>query len=306
MVNILKAAWEKVKGLWNIYGGIAISTIIAWLTNWSKVEMDTWSSYLLLTISCISLLTFFKVVFKKKTNGIPDKLISQQKNVKVLKTALYPEQVGEEIGTAIIYTVKGGQKIVGKFGKFLKWIWGNKFTLISIISNLVVSATAQFIMYSDTLKDFAFFQEHKMIFIIVVTALCVLWLFDNIFCVVTKYGLENLEEIKERTAAKKQEQLNKLTPDQKKSLKKVLKGLLDTEKMLIQKIKEAYDVINTVKKQIGDFEVLQSINYQLSAEQIAEYQGLKQKLIDTEASKNSYLSQKEKLDSDIQRVKAKL
>lgn len=306
MSKILSELWEKIKGLWNVYGGIAISTTIAFLTNWNKVEMDRWGSYLLLTITCISLLTFFKVLLKKKTNNIPDTLALQQKNVKQLKTALYPEKVGEELGTAIIYTVKEGQKVMGKFSKFCKWLWGNKFTLISIISNLTVSAVAQFIMYSDTLKDYAFFQEHKLIFIIVVTALCVLWLLDNIFCVVTKYGLENLNEIKARVEAKKQEQLAKLTPQQKQALKKLLGNLKETEKGIVAKLKDVESAIEVTQSKINEFEVLQNINFGLSAEQVAEWQTLKTNVNDLENQKRTLTEQKSKLDVDIQRVKNQL
>jgi len=80
-------------------------------------------------------------------------------------------------------------------------------------------------MYSDTLKDFAFFQEHKIVFISVVislTILWILWLIDNIVCVVTKFGLENLEELKNRTEEKKKETVAKLTAKQKKALKNQL------------------------------------------------------------------------------------
>lgn len=306
MVKILNELWEKIKSLWNIYGGIAISTIIAWLTNWSKVEMDRWASYLILTITCISLLTFFKVVFKKKTNGIPDTIALQQKSVKTLKTALYPEKTGEELGNAIIYTVRGGKKIMGRFGKFIKWLWGNKYTLISIISNLIISATAQFIMYSDTLKDYAFFQEHKIVFISVVTGLCVLWLIDNIYCVVTKYGLENLNEIKNRLEEKKQEQLNKLKPEQKKALKDVLGKLKTTKKTLVNTLKDIDSSIALVESHISEFEMLKQINFAFSNEQTIDYQNSLAKLSSLNEQKANIKTQMEKLEGDIKRIEKKL
>lgn len=307
IVDLFKELLDKIKGLWNVYGGIAISSLIAWLTNWNKVEMDKWSSYLILTITCISLLTFFKVIFKKKTNGVPDTIaLNQNKSVKNLKTALYPEKTGEELGNAIIYTVKGGKKIMGKFSRFMKWLWGNKYTLISIISNLIVSAAAQFVMYSDTLKDYAFFQEHKIVFIVVVTALCVLWLIDNIFCVVTKYGLENLNEIKARVEAKTQEKLNKLKPEQKKVLKNILGGLKEKKVAIVEQLKNVDETYVALQKEVEQFEMLKNINYSFTQEELLTNQTKVNELNQAYSKKSALENQKAKIENDIQNIKKQL
>lgn len=249
-MKLIKELVERIKNLWNVYGGIALSTLIAWLTNWSKVEMDKWASYLLLTITCISLLTFFKVILaKKKAKGISDKLAMQQKSVKTINTALHPEQVGEELGNAILFTINGGKKMKEKLKAFFKVIYGNKFTTLSLLLNILYTGLAQYLLYSDTLKDFPFFVEHKIICIIVATSISALWLILELVKDFKQLGFESLSELNEKWAERKEAKANKLTKEQRK----LVKGEIDN---LDTKIAEVLGYINEAEKRVKEAELV--------------------------------------------------
>jgi len=76
IIIAIQKFWNKIKELWNIYGGIALSSVISWWSGWSKNTMDLWATYITLTITCIGLLTFFKLAFAKKRKNKADILIS--------------------------------------------------------------------------------------------------------------------------------------------------------------------------------------------------------------------------------------
>ncbi len=304
IINIFQKICNKLKELWNIYGGIALSTLIAWWTGWTKTSMDLWASYITLTITCIGLLTFFKLAFaKRKKNKVDAFALSSNKHIKRISSALNPERAGEEIGQTIIYTVGEGKKLMSKLKNLLKWLWGNKFTLISIISNIVVGAFAQFILYSDYLKDYQFFQEHKTVFIVVVTALTVLWLIENIYCVVTKYGLENLEELRKRSQEKKEEAVGKLTPEQKKTLKNQLSVFKKQESEIVNRLKEIDNELIIVEKTISEFTLLRSINISPTNEQMVDNQKAITTKDQLKTEKDNLTNQKSNIELAIKRIK---
>ena len=305
IVKFFKNLFKELKDLWNVYGGIAISTLIAWWSRWTKSTIDVWASYLTLTLTCVGCLTFFKIVIfgknKDKIDGV-----AMSKPAKAVRTAIDPLQPGQEIGQAIIYTAKGGRKLMLKIKNLVKWLWGNKFTLTSIISNLVVSAFAQFIMYSDTLKDFQFFQEHDLIFKIVVTVLCVLWLADNIFCVVTKYGLENLNQLKAKSEAKKEEQLSKLTKEQRAVLKNELGLLKESKEKVVAMLVELDKQYEKFNKIISDYQILEKLGLGVTGLQVEEYNNAKAQINNVTAQKATLETQKQDLDSKIADLKKNL
>lgn len=304
-IQFIKNIINEIRNLWNVYGGIILSTVISWWSRWSKATIDVWASYLTLTITCIGLLTFFKIVIMNNKKGKIDGF-ALSKTAKNVRNALDPLKPGQEVGEAIIYTAKGGKKLMANLKKLLKWLWGNKLTLTSIISNLVVSAFAQFIMYSDTLKDIQFFQEHDLIFKIVVTVLCVLWLADNIFCVVTKYGLENLEELKTKSELKKQEQLNKLSKEQKAVLKQTLAEYKKSENIVLEELKKIDLEIEKFQKIISNYKILEKLGIGVTAEQVSQNNEAKAQVVTLENQKATLENQKNDLSQKIVNLKNQL
>ncbi len=307
IIQTFSALWKKVKELWNIYGGIALSSLIAWWTKWSKSSMDVWASYITLTITCIGLLTFFKLAFTKNKKTKADKAaLSANKHFKNINNALNPTSPGEELGITLIYSVREGKKFMTKLKNIIKWLWGNKLTLTSIISNLVVSAFAQAIMYGDMLKDFEFFQAHDLTFKIVVTVLCVIWLINNIYTAVTKYGLENLSELQQRSEEKKQETLAKLTPEQKQALKNQLSVLKKQKETVLTQIEEIEKEIETFTTIVSEFETLQSLNIETSQEQKNEYYSAKNKVQASTQKLATCQSTVQTLETTMESIKNKL
>lgn len=283
-------------GYWNIYGGVILSIFIAWKNDFSRAAMDDWTSYLVLLLTCISLLTFFKItIFKKKGTPV-DNIAMSQSSIRAASTAIDPLKSGEEVGTVIIETMKGTKKIMKKIKSILTYIWGNKITLLSIISNLIVSAYAQYLLYTDTLKDFVFFQEHIIIFRVVVTILCVLWLITNIYAAINKLGLESLEELKERSEALKNDTTDKLSNKQKKVLKNELATFTDGINECIKKIKEIEKAIVAAQTVVNNLDTITGIGLYLNADQVNEYSRAKE----TISTMNAKKAELEKVQADLE------
>jgi len=307
-VKIVKSILKKLISLWTVYGGIALSLVIAWWTNFTKNKMDLWTAFLTLTITCIGLLTFVKsVVLKRKQDtSIESMAMIRNRNAHSLDKVISPEENSKELGELIIHSVKEGKEIMSKIGKFLKLLWGNKYTLASIISNLAVTAFAQFLMYSDMLNKYEFFVQHTLAFRIAVTVLCALWLIDNIFCVVTKYGLESLGDLKERSEKKKQEAIEKLTPEQKATFKNTLVSFKEKHNELINSINGLVKDIEKFKKVVADFELLQKYNIASTSEQEANYNDARNQLVVLINEKQSLENQKTSLEHEMAKVKERL
>lgn len=263
MIKLFKTFIAKMKELWNVYGGIALSTLIAWVNGWNKMEMDRWASYLVLTLTCVSVLTFLKLVFfKKKSANVLDKgALQSQKSVKNLQTAINPMQVGEELGTTIIYTVKGGKIVMKKLKNFFKELWGNKFTLSNTLIVLFLATLTQVATYTEYLYKIQWFAENELVVKIASPIIALLWVFIDLFTTYTKYGFESLEALAKR---KEEAKLKQLTKEQKSSLKATIKKLRDSLDIAKEKKKELHSLV-------ANFETLMGVGYNLNATERDEY-----------------------------------
>ena len=90
---------KRVDKFRNIWGGIAIGTLIAWLNHFEKITMDNVTSYLALILTCIGIFTFTRSIFKER--------IEEKKGTAKTKK-LKPKQVlmGEEIARELNETIK--------------------------------------------------------------------------------------------------------------------------------------------------------------------------------------------------------
>ena len=273
MKRTLRLLWRKIKELWNVYGGILFSTFIAWLTKWSKLEMDTWTSYLLLTLTCISVLTFFKIVyFKKKKKPSPIDTATQNKGMRIMNTAIDPLSIGQDVGGAIIYTVKGGKKTMQKIKNFFKELWGNKFTITNTIVVLFMATLSQIATYTDYLYRFEWFAENKLLVQILSPIIAIIIVVIDLFTTYTKYGFENLQELADRKAKKKIENLSK---EEKKNLKANLKDLQKTLKTVEDK---KYELAKIIEKT----DLLLGAGYNLNSNEKNEYDANKDQLTNIE------------------------
>ncbi len=250
MIRLIQVFIRKTKDLWNIYGGIALSTLIAFLTHWDKIEMDRWASYLILTLTCISVLTFFKLVYskKKKANALDKGAIHSQRSINTLKNAVDPMATGQEVGEAIIYTYKGGKKVMKKVKNFFKEIWGNKFTLGNTIIVLIFATLSQIMTYTEYLYRINWFAEHEIVIKIASPIVAIVWVFIDLLTTYTKYGFESLDEIANRKLAKKTSELSKEEIQHLKGLLKQYKASLVTlrkRKMELEKMLQNFTDLDT-------------------------------------------------------------
>ena len=261
-MRILKILWRKTKEMWNVYGGIALSTGIAYLNNFDKTEMDKWGSFLLLSLACISVLTFFKIVFFKKKKNVADKGVSSStKSIKTLETAVNPLGIGEEIGQTIIYTVKGGKRFMQKIKNFFKELWGNKFTLGNTIILLFLATLSQVMTYTEYLYRINWFAEHELVVKIVSPIIAVIWVVIDLLTTYTKYGFESLEEIANR-------KLKKINGRMSKEEKQTLKANLKEYKRNLLVVEEKK---KQLEEQVKDIEALIDSGYNLDFNERNQY-----------------------------------
>lgn len=268
MKRPLRAIWRKIKELWNVYGGILFSTLIAWLNNWNKLEMDKWSSYLILTLTCISVLTFFKIIYFKKKKPSPIDNATQPKATRMVKTALDPLSLGQDVGGAIIYTVKGGKKTMQKIKNFFKELWGNKFTITNTIVVLFMATLSQIATYTDYLYRFQWCADNKLLIQILSPIVAGIIVFIDLFTTYTKYGFESLKELADRKAQKKIDNMSKA---EKKVLKDNLKDLQKTLKIVSDK---RYELAKVIEKT----DLLLGAGYNLNSNEKNEYDANKDQL----------------------------
>lgn len=259
---------KPIIDLWNIYGGVLLSMFIGKLTEYNKNSMDTFTSFIIMTLACIGALTFIKVsVFKKKANKL-DTVVSQQSSIKTIKTAIDPVASGEELGKMIIETTTNferiGSKTMEKIKAFFKKLWGNKFTLISIITNSLICAFVDYLILFEYFINFEWFKKNQLAFTIGVIVITVLVLIVTIYTVITKYGWESLNELNKRIQEKKEYKASRLSSEQKHVLKNQI-AIVESG------IKDSKARVKTYTKIIDNFQVLQSVGITPTSEKVVEY-----------------------------------
>lgn len=281
--KLLKKILLKILDFLVVYEGIAISTIIAWLYNFSKDRMDTTTSYLIMTLTIVSVLIFFsKMSFSKEKNKqlekkdkreivpINDNVLIQQSSLKAIKTALNPDKTGQEIGEAIIKTTTIIERIIkfmkDKIVKFFKLLWGNKLTISNIIASLMACGVADYLVLSDHLMRFEFFASNPLAYKIGAIVGTILYLVLDIGTTINKRGWENLIELEIIAKEKEEEKQSRLTSEQK--------AIYKAEKERIKaNIKEATNTIEKAEIIIKRYELLtNSNNYNLTSEDTIAYQ----------------------------------
>lgn len=256
---------KLLKRYWDIFGGTAMGLGLSFATQWQLNKMQLACTTIMLILVSIGLLKVIKSSFDNK--GLIDKVVERQSPVRAVIMAQNPTQEGEELGELVIETMKGGKKTMTKIKNFFKRVWGNKFTLINITINLLCVAVADYLVFSEYLLRFAFIQENQLWFKIGVPVLSALYLVLDIFTTVSKYGWENLDELKAKSQKKATEKASKLSKEQKAIIKNQIKAVENGIATLENELNGALDVIK-------NFEILQSLNgvITISSDKVMMYQ----------------------------------
>jgi len=233
---------KSVVKFWNIWGGIAIGTLIAWLNHFEKITMDNVASYLALILTCIGIFTFTRSIFKERI---------EEKKEGTAKTKLKPKQVlmGEEIARELNETIKIAREMKEgkKMKKFFKWLWGNKLTLINLIVSIGCVGFVNFMSFCGYMDRYEIYKENQTLFQVLFAVGGALYLVVDIFTTVSKYGCESLEQLNTRYEKRKEEKLNALTPEQKKFVKENITKLEKSYEELKKKLTTSLNTIESYK-----------------------------------------------------------
>lgn len=264
----MKKIIKEILELWNIYGGLALASLIGLLLNFEKIQMDKVTSFILLLLAICGLLTLVKTkVFHSKVKTIDKALILTNTTTKIVDITIEENDiVGEkEIKEKLKRTERKWKVMFKKIGNFFRWIWGNKITLTTIIINLLVVGIANYLVFAEFLSQYEWFTTHQLAFKIAVPCVSAVYTALSVYASVNKRGCESLKELSELSEQKKQEKLAQLTKEQKAVIKNAIYETQD----LIAKTKEkkiAFDKI------ISNFQVLSNIGgYVVPQEKKIEY-----------------------------------
>lgn len=280
-LEYLKKIFSGLFDMWNFYGGIILSTLLAWLFDFNRNSMDDTTSFIILTITIISVFTIVKkdrksnkynkensvVKDEKKTKEKKEKKKKEKLNMlekttllnpqfKALQSALSPLESAKNLSETIIETTTLIERL-GKFMKqkivnFFKRLWGNKFTILNIILNLVVVGIADYLLFSDYLMRFEIIAQNELAFKIAVPILSVFYLIIDIFTTVSKYGWESLLELNEKSKQKAIQKASQLSKEQKEVVKNQIA-------IIKKKISDLELDLEHVQEIINNYQVLESL-----------------------------------------------
>lgn len=273
ILELFKKIFSGFLEMWNFYGGIILSTLLSWVFDFNRTHMDTTTSYIILSITIISVLTIIKKEKKKKITddskvkekeekkpkekkekkkkeklNIIEKTTLLNPQFKALENALHPLETAKDLSNTIIETTtlleRLGILMKEKIKNFFNRLWGNKFTIINITFNLLAVAVADYLLFSDYLLRFEFIAQNELAFKIAVPILSVIYLIIDIFTTVTKYGWESLTELKEKAKQKALQKASKLSKEQKDVVKKQIENVQNTLTGLESELKHFNEIID--------------------------------------------------------------
>lgn len=263
MKKILKLIGKillKILGLWNIYGSILASLLVAWLTGFSKGVMDNVTTFLIMNLAFMSTFTFLKwQIIEKKPNTIIEKVAMGEPSIRAMNTAIDPIHSGEEIGKAILETTniieRVEKKMWNKIKKFFKW---TKTYWQQIVGLLGVLAEATVIVYAYIHNKFGwllqYFPEGKEWEIgvkIGVAVLAFLFVFFQIRNQVKWCGVGSIAKAQEYIEELSKSVETKLNPKTKANVKTALKALKKGLKEAEKKYNAFVDELNGVEEELA-------------------------------------------------------
>lgn len=295
MKNILKLIGKillKLLGLWNIYGSIIASLLVAWLTGFSKGVMDNVTTFLIMNLAFMSTLTFLKwQILDKKPKSIIEKVAMGQPSIRAMKTAIDPIQSGKDIGTVIIETTniieRVEKKMWNKIKKFFKWV---KTYWQQVVGLLGVLAEAVILVYAYINDKFGwllqYFPEGKGWEIgvkIGVAVLSVVFVFFQVRNQVKWCGVGSIVKAQEYIEALSKSVESKLNPKTKANVKTALKALKKGLKEAEKKYNGFVDELNSVNEELTSQKEL--LNLGLGSLQVVNELASKKVQIENELAK---------------------
>lgn len=266
---------QSLKNTLQILGCVALGILISFLSHWENEIIQTIYSTLILIFLLIGFLKVLKSPNKEnernnqtrnKDNNINliDLVVNQQKPLKAIELSQNPTQGGEELGEIFLETMKGGKKKMEKIKNFFKRVWGNKFTITSILFNLFCVSVCEFLYFADYFFRFGWVNENQTWLNYVLPIVGIAYIVLNTFTTITKYGWENLGELQEKSYKKALEKASQLTKEQKA----IVKGQMKEVKEQLSNVGIDLTKTNTI---IEAYETLRDLGIALSDEKVSAY-----------------------------------
>ena len=218
-----------MKDMWAVIAAAAM----AWLSRIDNEILNTVVNLLTITVILIGLTDWAvrKICGRKakKQNGRSDvlgKIEGTQKPFKTVNMLDNPMGTSEAIGNfvdKISDNLKGGAKMK----KFIKWVWYNKEQLFSILYSVALMALSQMAIWTGLVT--AILPQLPTTAVVVIKAvICGLSLAFTALTVrnvCVTYGLSSLDTIDKVLNERAKDAANKLTPEQKKTIKSYITTL---------------------------------------------------------------------------------
>ena len=266
---------QSLKNTLQILGCVALGILISFLSHWENEIIQTIYSTLILIFLLIGFLKVLKSPNKEnesnnqirnKDNNINliDLVVNQQKPFKAIELSQNPTQGGEELGEIFLETMKGGKKKMEKIKDFFKRVWGNKFTILSIVFSLFCVFACEYLYFADYFLRFDWVENNQVVLNYVLPIVGIAYIVLNVFTTITKYGWENLKELQEKAYKKALEKASQLTKEQKAIVKNQMKEV----KEQLSNVGIDLTKTNTI---IEAYETLRDLGIALSDEKVSAY-----------------------------------
>lgn len=239
--------------MWTVIAG----AVMSWFSSLDNAVLDKVVSlstllviFIGLTDWCIRRHKQRRTSKNEKRRRLLDLLEGMHKPFKAVNMLDSPTETGEKIGEMIEYLSHeiGGNS---KMKKFFKWVWYNKEQLLSIAFNVFALALANIAMFTGWLDGLFVAQDPTTTLVVKIAAAVLGGAFTALSvrntCV--KYGLSSLATIDSVLAEKAQATANKLTPEQKKTLKTsihTIKAKIEVEKAALATAEAALVELNAL------------------------------------------------------------
>lgn len=210
--------WDLIKKYWTAALSLCASSIISWLLDFNIAGMNKVTSFISLFLTIwVALTVIVEHHHKHKIKSFGEKIILNQKQVKILEQSLNPEKPIKDMVNLLDQTRKEFHKMK-KFKNFWKDIWCNKATYTSTLTTLIIAVISQIVVFTDYLYRISWCAEHKLFIQIAAPILAVAWVILDLYTTWTKYGKETIAEYQRRKDSK-------LSKEQKVEIKNKISNL---------------------------------------------------------------------------------
>jgi membrane protein implicated in regulation of membrane protease activity len=275
-VNFFKEQWA-----------ITVTAAMAWLSHIDNYALSVIVNLLTILVILIGLTDWIvrkikgrtekKKQEKQERRQVLDLLENTQKPFQTVNMLDNPMGTSEKIGNLFDGILR---KIGGiKMKKFFKWLWYNKEQLFSILHNIAVILITNLLMFTDVLAGVIGVCVLPLYVKLIVLAVSLAATVLTVRNVVSKYGLSSLDTIDKELAMRAEAKANKLTDEQKKTLKSYIATLQTT-------LNKAKEELTTAEKALAEITTLFNADRSL----VVNYPARKAELDKTIAQSNAVIA----------------